>query len=138
MIKLNRIGLGKSWSSVPGYLKFIIFLLILFGVWGRSCARNNELKKIIFFDVSYDITSLASIEVFFNVENKTLYSGKKPILIEVYTNNGNLVASKLTNIEIEAKQTKKYVLVLDKFERALRVNESIGEVKICLYQRKVI
>ncbi|MCL1827140.1 MAG: hypothetical protein FWG20_03765, partial [Candidatus Cloacimonetes bacterium] len=106
------------------------------GIWWHNSYRKNELNKITVTRVFTENQTPFSIDVIFEVKNETLQYGKKPFLIEAYTNNGVLIATKLVNIEIQSKSTTRFVKVLDKFERKLREDEEITIVTVKLYHRK--
>ena len=127
----------KAKKSMPIAFKLFILMAIVFGIWAHSCLKKSEVENIIFDNIVIENQTPFSVDVIFDLTNNTLQSGKKPVLIEVFTAQNELIGSKLVNVDINPRATNKHVKVLDKLNRRLREGEEIATAKISLYQRSI-
>ena len=126
----------KAKKGIPVAMKLTLLLAVFMGIWSRSCWRANELEKIVFENVVIENPTSISVEVIFDINNKTFQKGKKPILIEIFTSTGDVIASRITPVEIEATTTKRYVRQIEGFQRPIRENEYISHARVSLFQKK--
>ena len=127
----------KARKQMPAAFKLFILIAIVFGLWAHSCLKKNEVEKITFDNIVLENQTPFSIDVIFDLTNNTLQSGKKPVLIEVFTDQNELIGSKLVNVDVNPKATNRHVKVLDKLNRRLREGEDITTAKVSLYQRSI-
>jgi hypothetical protein len=122
---------------VSATAKFIVLLLILFGIWFRGCWYKQQANEILISNVQVsDITS-QSVDVHFTIENRKPIDWDQNLFIKVYTSENQQIASKIVKVHILKKRSQDYVKVIDKFERALKPNETIQKATVELYQAKV-
>jgi len=127
----------KARRGIPVTMKLILMIAVIIGIWGRSCWRANERNNIIFEKVTITEITPVSVEFSFEVDNQTLQSGEKPVLIKVYTDREELLASRIAKVNIISNQKQKHFRIIDKFDRPLRQDEVISRVEVELYQKSV-
>ena len=136
MLKLERRDI-KFKQGIPPSLKLLLIFAVFLSIFGRSCIRDREKSNITFENIVIAEITPVSVEVMFDINNNTFQSGKKPIMIRVYTSQNQLITDRLTHFEISAKTRSRHVQTLDKFQRPLREGETIERVEINLYQRSM-
>jgi len=124
----------KVKKSIPVGMKMVLLIAVVLGIWSRSCWRTHEVNKITFENIMIENQTIASVEVIFDVDNQTLQTGKKNILITILTAQNEVVASRITSIDVQSNEKRRYVKVIDRFDRALKAEE-IVYAEISLYQR---
>ncbi len=133
MKSVERIDIKKRWP-IPSYVKFVLMLAVIAGFWGHSCWKKNVGANIQISEIEVMQATMTSADISFYVASRADIPLKKSLLIKLTNVNDELVASKITQIEIPPKTRKKYLKVLQKFERPLNGFEDIGEVTIEVYK----
>ncbi len=133
MKSVERIDIKKRWP-IPSYVKFVLMLAVIAGFWGHSCWKKNVGTNIQISEIEVMQATMTSADISFYVASRADIPLKKSLLIKLTNVNDELVASKITQIEIPPKTRKKYLKVLQKFERPLNGFEDIGEVTIEVYK----
>ncbi len=123
--------------SIPGWVKLAILVLVIFGISLRACWSKYEKKNIIIKDVQIENITKVSVDVTFTIENQSYKSGKQNIMIKVYTSKGEVITSRLTQIEIESKTTKGYIKVMEKLERPLWPGETYQKATVELFKSTI-
>ncbi|MCL2064542.1 MAG: hypothetical protein FWG98_09255 [Candidatus Cloacimonetes bacterium] len=134
MPKIERTDFKKK-RGIPFTMKMTLFIAVILGIWGRSCWRVVELENYLITNISLENPTSVSVEVIFDVSNKSFQSGRKNILIEVFTDGHYLIANRITPIEVAPQESRRYVRTIENFNRPLRDGENIGYAKVSLYQR---
>ena len=125
----------KTKKSIPSIIKFVLMIAVILGIWGRSCWRKSEIENFVFTNIVVENQTHVSVEVIFDVNNKTFQTGRKNILIEVFTDQHEMIASRITTIEVSANETRRYVRTIENFLWQLKENETIAYARVGLYQR---
>ena len=125
----------KVKKGIPVSMKMALLIAVLVGIWSRSCFRTNEVENIVFENIFVENQTHISVEVIFDVNNQTFQNRQKNILIEIFTSQNELIASRITSIDIVSRETRRYVRRVERFERPLKEDE-IVYAKVSLYQRK--
>ncbi|HHE40093.1 MAG: hypothetical protein DRI23_10135 [Candidatus Cloacimonadota bacterium] len=133
MKSVERIDIKKRWP-IPSYVKFVLMLAVIAGFWGHSCWKKNVGANIQISEIEVMQATMTSADISFYVASRADIPLKKSLLIKLTNVNDELVASRITQIEIPPKTRKKYLKVLQKFERPLNGFEDIGEVTIEVYK----
>lgn len=118
--------------QIPNSAKIILFFAVIIGIWVRSCWINYQKENIQFTDIKLENITNMSVDVTFNIVNKSVKSGKHRIFIEVFSSKNEVVAKKLTFVEISSKSNKRYIRVLDKFVRPLFPDETLTHARVSL------
>ncbi len=128
-------GKGKK---APVGLKLILMIAVIFGLWVRSCWKSYERDSIQFENVRVENPTQVSADVYFTVVNKTIQDKKQSVIIKVYTSKGELIASKMTIIEITAKSKTAYLKVIDRFDKPLGKDEHLEKATIEIFQKSFL
>jgi uncharacterized protein YyaL (SSP411 family) len=133
MKSVERIDIKKRWP-IPHYAKFLLMIAVILGFLAHSCWKKNVGANIQITEVEVLQATMTSADISFYVANRADIALKKSLLIKLINVNNELVASKITQIEIPPKTKKKYLKVLQKFEIPLNGFEDIGDVTIEVYK----
>ena len=133
MKSVERIDIKKRWP-IPPYVKFVLMLAVIVGFWSYSCWKKNVGANIQITKIEVLQATMTSADISFFVASRASIALKKSLLIKLTNVNDELVASKITQIEIPPKTKKKFLKVLQKFEIPLNGFEDIGEVTIEVYK----
>jgi len=133
--RIERTDLSTS-KRTPAIMKLALLIAVVLGIWGRACHRRSEIENFLFSNITIENQTHISAEIIFDMENNTFQKGKKNILIELFAANDELIASRLTPIDIIPNETRRYVRVVENFNRPLKQDEIIY-AKVSLYQRGV-
>jgi len=136
MINIPRSNLKKR--KVTFGLKFLIVISLVVGFWFRSCWNSNELENIIFENIFIENITNASVDVCFEIYNRTRQARSKLILIEVITTNNEVIAKKMIKADIKPLDRTNHFARVDKFERMLAHDERLVGARVRLYQRKLL
>jgi len=134
MKSVDRIDIKKKWP-IPPALKMILLLAVVLGILGRTCWMKSKDSNIQISNIEVIEATKVSADIKFNIANRANISLKKSFLIQIISKDDQLVASKITQIELPPKSNKRYLKVLQKFNIPL-MNEKndIKEVKIEVYK----
>ncbi|HHE39034.1 MAG TPA: hypothetical protein ENL20_10755, partial [Candidatus Cloacimonetes bacterium] len=100
MRSIDRIDMNKK-RPIPTYIKLILLVAVIFGISLRNCWKKNESKSLRISEIEITEVTSGNVDVKFTVTNHSKVYLKKPILIKVFTNSGEELTSKITQIEIE-------------------------------------
>ncbi len=134
MSLINKPEITYSRRQIPTSAKLILLLAVIIGIWMRSCWLNYQKENIQFTDIKLESATPVSVDVTFNIDNKSLKSGKHRIFIEVFTSRNEVIAKKLTFVDISSKSKKGYIKVIDKFSRPLFDDETLTHARVTLDQ----
>ena len=134
MKSVDRIDIKKKWP-IPASVKLILMLAVILGIWGRSCWLQTKDANIMISDIEVVEATKVTADIKFNVANRAEIALQKSFLIQIYNHRDELVASKITQIELPPKSNKRYLKVLEKFNIPLLNGiEDIKEVTVEVYK----
>ena len=137
MAVIDRIDINKK-RSVPAWTKMILLLLVVFGIYMRSCWNKQQKELILIQNPMVDSFNSASVDVVFDVINRTSRAMEKKILIRVYSEEGEEIASKITLIKIQPSSNKRFLKVLQKINRPIRDESDVAKATVELYVSSII
>ena len=126
MRSIDRIDMNKK-RPIPTYIKLILLVAVIFGISLRSCWKKSETKSLNISEIKITEISSGNVDVKFTVTNNSKVTLKKPILIRVFTNSGEELTSKITQIEIESRTSKRFLKVLQKFNIPLKNIDDVSQ-----------
>jgi hypothetical protein len=122
---------------VPPYIKLLLLGLVIIGFYFRSCWYDKR-------EVYYQISNIEladqtrnSIDVVFEVTNNTNMQKEEAILIRVYTDRGEEIASRITSIELAPRSQKRYRKMVEKWSRPLYSDETLSHATVELYKPQI-
>ncbi len=133
MMPFERIDINKRWP-IPTWVKFVLFLLVIFGFLVHNCWKKNQGSNILVSDIELVEFTRVSADIKFTVANRAEVELTKALKISVVSSSGELIADKLTNVTIPAKSHKRFLKVLQKFKFPIDARDEIGEIKIEIYK----
>jgi len=128
----------KKKNSISPTVKLILLVAVILGLIIWNCSQDREKSNILFEEITHENSTHLSVEVMFYINNKTLQSGRKPVLIQVFTSSGDMIASRITSIDLEPRSRRRIIRIIDNFERPLRADETISHVNVELFQRSFL
>ncbi len=135
MRSIERIDINKK-RATPTYIKLILLVAVIFGITLRNCWKKNETGSLLISDIELTEITSGNVDVKFTVANNSKVTLKKPILIRVFTNSGEELSSKITQIEIEARTSKRFLKVLQKFNIPLENTADVSHAEVEIYISK--
>ncbi|RLD55253.1 MAG: hypothetical protein DRJ01_16895 [Bacteroidetes bacterium] len=119
----ERIDINKK-RPIPVTIKLILLLAVIFGIYLRSCWKKNQEKQITISNIEISNITSANIDVRFNITNNTKMDLIKSLIIKIYSNTNQEIASKITRVKIPALSKRRYLKVIHKFNRPIKENET--------------
>jgi len=125
-------------SYIPPGIKLILLAAVILGFLLRSCWLEKredyyDIDEIVLTDQTH-----SSVDVLFVVTNKTRMTREEPFLIKVYTTRGDLIASRLTNVELPPRSRRRYRKMVEKWERPLLEGEELSHATIEIYKPSIL
>jgi|SRR5690554_1632439 len=125
-------------TYIPPGIKLILLAAVILGFLLRSCWLEKredyyEINNIVLADRTH-----SSVDVLFHVTNKTSMTREEPVLIKVYTTRGDVIASRLTNIEVQPRSRRRYRKMVEKWERPLLDGEELSHATIEIYKPSIL
>ncbi len=133
MSSIERIDINKRWP-IPPAIKFILLIAVILGLIARSCWMKNPGRNLQISEIEITEVTNVSADVKFTVANRAEIPLKKSVLIKVFLPTGELLASKISWIEIPAKSRKRYLKVLQKFNYPIDNPNEIVDVTVEWYK----
>ena len=134
MKSVDRIDIKKKWP-IPPAVKMILMLAVILGIVGRSCWMKTKDANIQITGIEVVEATKVSADIKFNVANRADIALKKSFLIQIISKDDQLVASKITQIELPPKSNKRYLKVLQKFNIPLMNGiDDVKEVTVEVYK----
>lgn len=134
MKNVDRIDIKKKWP-IPAWVKMVLLLAVVLGIWGRNCWLKSKDAYIEISDIEVLEATRVSADVAFRVENKADVSLKKSFLIQIYNQQDEQVASKISQIELPPKSNRRYLKVMQKFNIPLMNGmEDIKDITVEVYR----
>ena len=135
MSAIDRIDIKKR-RPIPPYIKFVLLIAVIAGVWIKSCSQKSQAEIIIISIVEITEVTSGNIDVRFTVSNSSTVDFTKKVHIKVYLKNGDLLADKISKIEIPARTEKKYLKVLQKYNIPLKDPDEVEYATVEIYETK--
>lgn len=134
MKNVDRIDIKKKWP-IPVWVKLVLMMAVILGVWGRSCWLKTKDANIRISDIEVVEATKVTADIKFNVANRAEIALRKSFLIQIYNQRDELVASKITQIELPPRSNRRYLKVLEKFNVPLLNGlEDIKKVTVEVYK----
>jgi hypothetical protein len=134
MKSVDRIDIKKKWP-IPAAVKMILMLAVIFGIVGRSCWMKNKSANLQISNIEVVGATRVSADIKFNIASRADIMLTKSFLIKIISHDDQLIASKITQLELPPKSNKRYLKVLQKFNIPLLNGiEDIKEVIIEVYK----
>jgi len=125
-------------KPMPAGILVMVLVLAVFGLITRSCWFKQVEETIIVTKVRPGEQNRASVEVLFNVQNKSTIDRQQSFWVKLYSaDTKELVADKIFSETIPGSSNREYLKIIEKFKRPLKENEKIGWVTIELYHPKL-
>jgi hypothetical protein len=132
MAIVDRIDINKK-RPAPPWIKMILLIAVLFGIYVRGCWIKNQSAQIFISDVFIQEFTTASIDVAFTIENKTGMKLNKNIIIKVNSDSGEEISSRITSVTLVPYSKKKHIKVLQKLNRPIREQADVAKVTVELF-----
>jgi len=133
MKSVDRIDITKK-RKIPDATKLILMLAVIFGLVLHTCWNKTKGDNIQISDIQLSNITRMSLDISFTIASRASIELEKSFMIEIYANDGELLASKLTQISIPPKARKRYIKVLQKFNMPLESPDDISDSKIYVYK----
>jgi len=114
MQSVDRIDIKKKWP-IPAWVKMVLMLAVILGILGRSCWMKSKDVNIQIANIEVVDATKVTADIKFNVANRASIPLKKSFIIKIINQEDQLVASKITQIELPPKSNKRYLKVIEKF-----------------------
>ncbi|MCF7858732.1 MAG: hypothetical protein K9N07_05335 [Candidatus Cloacimonetes bacterium] len=133
MKSVDRIDIKKK-RPIPTYVKLILLVTVIVGLLIHNCWKKTQGVNIQISDIQLSNITRVSLDVSFTIASRASLELDKAFMIEIYTTQGELIASKLTHIKVPPKSRKRYIKVLQKFNFPLNDPDEISDFKIYVYK----
>jgi hypothetical protein len=122
----------------PPWIKMILLISVFIGIYMRGCWYKNQTENVIISDARISEFTIASIDVTFSVENKTNMQLEKNVIIKVYSETDEEIASRITSVTLLPKSKKTHLKVLQKLNRPVKSEADVAKVTVELYIPSVL
>lgn len=133
MPTITRTDFKKTKKTIPVGIKLALLIAFGFGIWFKTCYKDYQKENITFEKIRLENPTNMSVDVYFTINNPTYQNGKKNVFIQVITSYNDILATKLTTIQLDAKSKQEYIKVIDKFKRPLATDEKIVKATVEFY-----
>jgi hypothetical protein len=133
MRSVDRIDIKKK-RQIPAATKLIMMLAVIMGLVLHTCWKKTQGDNLQISDIQLSNITRISLDISFTIASRASIEMEKSFMIEVYANDGELLASKLTQIKLPPKTRKRYIKVLQKFNMPLESSDNITDFKIYVYK----
>lgn len=122
---------------IPAWVKMALMIAVILGLTLRSCYVKQQGRSFVISGVTIQEKTRVSVDVVFTITNTARVTQKKSVLIQVYDTNGDLVASKLSQIEVPGTSERRFLKVLQKFKRPIKDASEIELATVDIYNSSV-
>jgi hypothetical protein len=136
MAPFEPINFPKKYP-IPATVKFVVLLLVIFGIGLRTCYYRHLPKQMIISDVYLSSITPQSVEVNFTLENRKGVDMEQNLFIQLYTSENYMICSKIVKVTVPAGRKLEYVKILDNLNRQLHEGEKLLKVTVELYTPKL-
>jgi len=133
MRSVDRIDIKKR-RPIPASAKLIMMLAVIIGLILHTCWQQTKGDNLQISDIQISNITRVSLDISFTIASRASIELEKSFMIEVYTTNGELLTSRLTQLSIPPKTRKRYIKVLQKFNMPLDDPDDIGDFEIYVYK----
>ncbi len=133
MKSVDRIDIKKR-RPIPASAKLILMMVVIMGLVLHTCWQKTKGDNLQISDIQISNITRVSLDISFTIASRASIELEKSFMIEVYTTNGELLSSRLTQLSIPPKTRKRYIKVLQKFNMPLDDPDDIGDFKIYVYK----
>ena len=133
MESVDRIDIKKR-RPIPASAKLILMMVVILGLVLHTCWQKTKGDNLQISDIQISNITRVSLDISFTIASRASIELEKSFMIEVYTTNGELLSSRLTQLSIPPKTRKRYIKVLQKFNMPLDDPDDIGDFKIYVYK----
>ncbi len=133
MSSFERIDIKRRWP-IPPAIKLILLVAVILGLVARSCWMKKPGRNLQISEIEITEFTKVSADVKFTVANRAKITQKKSVLIKIFSPSGELIASKISWIEIPAKSRKRFLKVLQKFNFPIENPDEIVDVTVDFYK----
>ena len=133
MRSVDRIDIKKK-RQIPAASKLIMMLAVIMGLVLHTCWKKTQGDNLQISDIQLSNITRISLDISFTIASRASIEMEKSFMIEIYANDGELLASKLTHIKLPPKTRKRYIKVLQKFNMPLESPDDITDFKIYVYK----
>lgn len=124
--------------KIPDIIKLILLAAVIFGFYIRSCWNDAKERYYKVTDAKIVTNTRVSADISFKMRNQTDQKTSQPVLIKLYTESGQEIASRVVRITLLPNSNKEYLKELKKFKRALREGEKLGKVTVEYYKPSIL
>ena len=133
MKNVDRIDINKKWP-IPSWVPMLMLVVAISGLFIGRCGHVAHDKYIVFFNIGVSEATQANIDVIFEAYNRSKVDFEgSGILIRVFNNEGEEIASKITTIDLKAGEKQRFLKVLTKITQLIKNKADIGNVTVELY-----
>ena len=122
---------------IPAWVKFALMIAVIMGFSMRSCYLKNQSKSFVISNVTIQEKTRVSADVAFTITNLTKVKLKKSVMIQVYDTNGDLLANKLSQVEVPGSSERRFLKVLQKFVQPIKDTSEIELATVDIYNSKL-
>jgi hypothetical protein len=122
----------------PDIVKLILLVAVLFGIYMRSCWDK---KRNIYYEVTaveLSDQTISSVDVLFVVKNNTKFQREENFIVKLYSDRGDMIASKIVSVDLEPNSQKRYRKTVDSWQRALYDDEELSHATVENYKAKIL
>jgi len=131
---IERPDLMQRRRSIPSSLKLILLAAVILGFYIRSCWYDTKDKYYEIGNIELTSQTISSVDVTFEITNNTKLYKKESVIIRLFTDNGDELASRITDVEIKPRSQRRYRKLIDKWKRQLRQGEQLSHATVEIYK----
>jgi len=123
--------------TIPVGIKMLLLIAVIAGISIRACWKKSQTDKIEITNVQIAEKTMANIDVTFTVTNKMGVEVKKDIIIKVYNQRDQEIATKITQVKLKAASRQKFRKVIQRFLQPIRDPQDIKKATVELHYRSI-
>jgi hypothetical protein len=136
MSSFDPVNIPRKYPT-SATVKFIVLLLVIFGIWLRSCYYRQLPKQMIISNVNISNVTSQSVDVNFTLENRKGVNMDQNLFIQLYTSENYMISSKIVKVTVPANRKLEFIKILDDMNRPLNKAETIQKATVELYTPKL-
>lgn len=137
MLKIDRMEFPKKYP-IPNWIKLMVIVLVIAGVFIHNCTQDNLLKEIKITDVQITEYSKVHVEVDYTIANSSKFDRDVRLLLRVYDKDNIELGSTLFLVNISKHSKKSMLKIIDKLSKPIDNENRPFKATIEIYRRKVI
>ena len=123
--------------QVPAAIKLMLLVMVILGFYFRSCWYEKRESYYEFTSIELTGQTLSSVDVVFEVINSTALQREEPILIRLFTDRGEEIASRITSVEIVPRSRRRYRKMVEGWSRPLYEGEQLSHATVELFKPQI-